>query len=199
MGMAKIRIMVIQTQAGAPAIDQVINTLYFDAFGALGAESDYQALANDTRDVFKNRTGQVSGWTVEARAYDMADAKPRPIKARAAPVATVGTGTSGPREVALCLSYYSERNVPRFRGRLFIGPWPKDFLEERPTQFVRENLIQLARDIGNIGGANVDWQLFSPTRNAYSKITNAWIDNEWDTIRQRGRKPTERTTTTTNE
>ncbi len=97
----------------------------------------------------------------------------RPIKATAGKVATVGTGPSGPREVALCLSYYSERNLPRFRGRLFIGPWPKDFLEERPTQFVRENLITLATAIGNVGGANVDWQLYSPTRNAYSKITNA--------------------------
>ncbi len=197
--MSKISVQVIQTQTGAPAVDHIVNTVHFDDFNVPGAESNWQLFADDVRDKFRFRNGQPAGWTVETRVYDMADAKPRPVKAFGAPMATTGTGAAGPREVALCLSYFSERNLPRFRGRLYIGPYRADFMGERPTTVMRDGLVTLAGQLAAIGGVDVDWGLWSPTRNAFSKITAGWVDDEWDTIRKRGRKPTTRTTFTTSE
>lgn len=197
--MSKIRVMVIQTQAGAPAIDHIINTLHFDDFNVPGAPTNWQLFADDVRDKFRFRFGQPGGWTVETRVYDMADAKPRPIKARGLPLAVQGFAAAGPREVACCLSYFSERNIPRFRGRLYIGPWRSDLMEERPQQAILDGLVGLAGQLAAIGGVDVDWGLWSPTRNEFSKITAGWVDNEWDTIRARGRRSTARVSYTTNE
>jgi hypothetical protein len=99
--------------------------------------------------------------------------------------------------VSLCLSYFSERNLPRFRGRLFIGPW--NFAEERPNTSAINSLMTLATGLAAVGGIDVDWGLWSPSRNAFSKITNVWVDNEWDTQRSRGLRATTRTAAVTGE
>jgi hypothetical protein len=197
--MAKLRFQVVTRRQGELAIDHVVNSVYFDVLGiGPGSEPDYAALAVSVRDAFRQRGGIPAGYGVEVTCYDMADAKPRPIKATAPWMfSNNAAGESVPREVALCLSYYSERNIPRFRGRLFIGPW--SYAVERPVLGQRQNLTQLATALGAVGGANVDWQLYSPTRNAFSKITNGWVDDEWDTVRSRGLRATLRENFVTNE
>jgi hypothetical protein len=188
--MAKLRVQVITKTATALAPDFVVNTVYFDVFGIQG-DPDYQAIANSTRDAFKARNTLPGGWGCETRVYDMADPLPRPIKATGAwQVTSAGAGLPNVREVALCLSYYSERNLPRFRGRLYVGPFV--ILTERPNATALDSVMALAVAIAAVGGANVDWQLYSPTRNAYSKITNVWADDEWDTVRSRGLRATTR-------
>src|SRR4051794_19841575 len=58
-----------------------------------------------------------AGRSVTIKIYD---AKKAPPSYPLATASTVGTtlGSSCPREVALCLSYYTGYNRPRFRGRL---------------------------------------------------------------------------------
>ncbi len=198
--MSKIRVQVITRTAGALAVDHVVNTVHFDDFNVdPTGGTNWQAFADDVRDAFTGRFGTPAGWGVETKVYNMADAKPRPIKAVGAFQMGNGTGGSAPREVALCLSYFSERNLPRFRGRLYIGPWRADFMAERPTVGMRDALANLAAALGGIGGPDVDWGLWSPTRNAFSKITAGWVDDEWDTVRSRGLRATTRTTYTTSE
>ncbi len=197
--MSKVRIQVITRQQTDLAVDHIVNTVHFDDFNIdPTAGTNWQSLCDQVRDVFVARSGLPNPYGCEAVAYNMADAKPRPVKARSAWVkGQASTGQSVPREVALCLSYFSERNIPRFRGRLYIGPW--DFAEPRPLPQALTACLALATGLANVGGPDVDWGLWSPTRVAFSKITAGWCDNEWDTIRSRGRKPTSRTTFTTNE
>jgi hypothetical protein len=115
-------------------------------------------------------------------------------------VASNGTGslaTTGPRELALCLSYFSVANRPSQRGRLFI-PWA--FLQGavglRPTS----GQITAALDFGTVLGkslpANHTWAVHSRKHDTTSAavITDIWVDDEWDVIRSRGLKSTTRQT-----
>jgi len=196
---SKIRVQVITRKANALAIDHIVNSVFFDDFNIdPTGGTNWQNFANDVRDAFVPRGGMPLGYGVETKVYDMADAKPRPVKATSAWIAgSNSNGTSAPREVALCLSYYSERNLPRFRGRLYIGPW--NFAEERPAPGQIDAARDIAGRLANIGGPDVDWGLWSTTRNAFSKVTNGWVDNEWDTVRSRGLKAITRATYVTNE
>jgi hypothetical protein len=174
--------------------------VFFDNFNVVPNDTDYQAIANSVRGVFNARGETPGGYGVEVKAYDMADAKPRPVKATAPWTANAFPVSPGaPREVACCLSYYGERNLPRERGRIYVGPWTNASAVERPSTLVIQKVRDLATGLGNVGGVDVDWQLYSPTRNAYSKIKNVWVDDEWDTIRSRGLKALTRSSGATQE
>lgn len=105
-----------------------------------------------------------------------------------------------PREVALCISFRNSqiRNVARgrLRGRLFImGFGETQNTGGRPTTGVIGTLsaayFNYYSRIAGIqpGGAPA---VFSRTDETCYPIDEAWVDNEWDTQRRRGTKPTER-------
>jgi hypothetical protein len=197
--MSKLRFQVITRRGGDLPIDHIVNTFFLDTFAIQGAP-DYDALAADARNLFVGRASLGGGYGCECKVYDMADGEPRPIRGQAGWVQHSDSSSAmAPREVALCLSFYAERNLPRFRGRLFIGPYQAQYAAGERPQSVRTHNQILATGIANLGGANVDWQLFSPTRNAYSKVTNWWVDDEWDTVRSRGLRATSRLSGTTGE
>lgn len=106
-----------------------------------------------------------------------------------------------PREVALCLSYYSGTNQPRRRGRLYIPA--QGFAEFgaglRPTPAQVAKVGALAGIFANIGGQNIDWVVYSRLDDDARPVSNWWVDNEWDTIRTRGMRGTERTVGTLTE
>jgi hypothetical protein len=200
--MSKVRVQVITRRQGDLARDHVVNTVYFDDFNIdPTGGTNWQTFANDVRGAFLARGGMPYLYGVETRVYNMADAEPRPVKAYGAWQGTTvpSTGNSGAREVALCLSYYSERNLPRFRGRIYVGPWQQGSIMERPNASARGGLTALATALAGIGGPDVDWGLWSPTRAAFSKITAGWVDDEWDTVRSRGMRSTLRDVFTTSE
>jgi len=123
------------------------------------------------------------------------------------PITQASASESGPREVALCLSYYAEQNVPRRRGRLYIGPFTDAAMEIRPPAGNAIGAVaSLAPALAAVGGADVDWCLYSPTNDVATAgatklrtITNWWVDNEWDTVRSRGRRATSRISGVTGE
>jgi hypothetical protein len=200
--MADVRIQVATFKTGALAVDHIVNTVYFrDINLDPGAGTDWLNLAVETRDAFRLREQIPTGYVIQATAYDMDDVKPRPVKGFAAPLApnVPSAADAGPREVALCLSYFSERNVPRKRGRIYLGPFNTGALPARPFDSTIGFLGALAGRLAGVGGIDVDWSLYSPTAGGLSKITNWWVDDEWDTIRSRGMKPTKRTSGTTGE
>jgi hypothetical protein len=60
---------------------------------------------------------------VHVKVYDEADPKPRPFLIDGAfTLAASGAPVSMPEEIALCLSFFAGRNLPRQRGRVYIGP-----------------------------------------------------------------------------
>jgi hypothetical protein len=198
--MADVRIQVATYLPDQLARDHIVNTVYFRDINAV-ADTDYMNLAVGVRDVFRARRNHPDFYVIEARAYNMDDAKPRPVKALAPPlrVISTGAGAAAPREVALCLSYFSGRNLPSQRGRIYIGPFAQADMETRPNSFRIEDLRTLATGLAGVGGADVDWSLHSPKRGGLQTITNVWVDNEWDTIRSRGLRATARSAGTTGE
>jgi hypothetical protein len=132
---------------------------------------------------------------VTIKVYDAEKAPP------SFPLATAAQGgtppvSAAPREIALCLSYYSTYNRPRTRGRLYI---PKECIIAGLN--VRPSAAQMG-DVLNAWG-NALFTNLPPAMNGivWSKrdgkaygITDLWVDDEWDTVRSRGGKTTTRQT-----
>lgn len=201
--MAKIRCQIQIQRAGDLPRDFVTNTCFFNVTEVPGiwGPADYQALAVDAMNAWHDfRVYPSNTAVISAKVYEMQDPEPREVRGYAArAVSNVGASAEGPREVALCLSFYSERNIPRRRGRLYIGPWASNFMTMRPSANVRQEAADLAAALQGIGGVDVDWQVYSRADNAYRKVTNWWVDDEWDTQRSRGLRATTRESGTTSE
>lgn len=183
MPTARVQIQ-LGTSTNPIARDWIMNTFYL-GFGSVFTDDDWDQLAEDAATVWKNR-GSYPNYINVCRAtlYDMADAKPRAPKA-IHDVAIAGSGEGGPREVAVCLSYYAGRNIPRLRGRMYIGPWQQADMMERPAA-VRTQAMGIATGIAALGGLDCDWKQYSPTNNLFTTVSDYWCDNEWDTMRSRG-------------
>jgi hypothetical protein len=177
-----------EQSAGIPR-DHFSNTIHFND---IGPTSDPDNIAQDTAQAFADFNTSPAGWDrYRCKLYDLADPEPRnPVAEQVVTVVPAGT-PNGPREVVLCLSFYSQQNRPRWRGRLYLGPWALPYAE-RPTDPFMTQCLDLATALGNVGGVDVDWCVYSTMDNAARPITNAWCDNEWDTMRSRGMRATAR-------
>jgi hypothetical protein len=118
------------------------------------------------------------------------------------PLATqeqVGTPpvTAAPREIALCLSFYGSFNRPRYRGRLYLPAFlVGGGIGIRPTSTQRSAVATWATTLGKTLPSGHLWTVYSRRNAADVPVTNYWVDDEWDTVRSRGMKPTTRTTGT---
>jgi len=105
-----------------------------------------------------------------------------------------------PREIALCLSFYGTRNLPRQRGRLFL---PASLFVSspglRPSAANMQKAADLVPILTGLGGVDVDWCVFSRATQSPHSVTHWWVDDEWDTIRSRGLRGDTRLTGTTSE
>jgi len=168
----------------------VVNTLHFNDHGA---GTDPGGLAEDLLGVFKaNWDTSPPDRKMEVRVYDMGDEIPREpvaVKTRDA-----GMPSSAiPREIALCLSFYAGRNLPRSRGRIYLPAFCSiTSAGVRPNASQRANALALAQGFANLGGPDVDWIVRSRVGDQSQPVTNAWCDDEWDTQRRRGLQSTTR-------
>ncbi len=188
---------VILGATGALARDKISNTLHFRKDGtAVNFSGD--ALAQDLVQIYSTRPGLFQGMqTIEVRQYDMEDAPGPPTTIKTGTIADSPPGSS-PREVALCLSFRGAQNVPRQRGRIFVGPVAPTGV--RPGTDVRNAILQLGQAFADLGGQNVDWCVYSPTTrgagaaldSSFIPVKRCWVDDEWDTMRSRGLRPTSR-------
>lgn len=173
--------------------DRFVNTLWFDdniPDPLPGA--DAQQLATDLRDRYSEWLGSPSR-EIRVTLYDADAPTPRPQLASV----DINTGQSAalpfPGEVALCLSFYADRNIPKRRGRIFLPTFALvGGLGGTPTQTQMNHVLDFADDLSELGGAAIDWVVHSPTDQNHYKVTHAWCDNEWDTQRSRGRKADDR-------
>jgi hypothetical protein len=130
-------------------------------------------------------------------AYNIEGAKPNYPQA----VTRTNTGTyttpSAPGELALCLSFFSDLNQPRRRGRLYIPVWAAGAagsdMQATASAGLCTKVGALAAVFANLGGSNVDWGVWSRTDLAFHKATNYWVDNAWDVQRSRGFPSTAKT------
>lgn len=163
------------------------------------AGTQWQALADDLATGVHN---QLPTYTqIEVKLYDAEAAPPSYPKARA--IRNEGTVRTSlvPRELAVCLSYYADRNVPRQRGRLYM-PYALFATSSdaglRPPANIRTAVLPAFVGLfENLGGANVDWVVWSRLQQIARKVTNYWVDDEWDIMRKRGLRATTRNSGTT--
>lgn len=139
---------------------------------------------------------------ITVKAYDLEGAAPNYPLA----VKTLNSGNfvpvSCPPQVAVALSYYGARNIPRERGRLFVPLFLIDTsgsgagLESVGTT-TSAKVQSLVPIFANLGGANVDWIVWSRVASKATRVQNWWVDSSWDVIRSRKLKALSRATGTT--
>lgn len=151
--------------------------------------------------------------------YDFAAAKPRPELLVAHFTMNGASSVAGlPTEVALCLSYFSGRNLARQRGRIYIGPLNVAAITNDEPALPAPNFISVLTNTGNdmaqtpatvmargvaqmvevppVGVVPVamHWAQHSTKQPVWGDVTNIWVDNEWDTQRRRRQVATARVT-----
>jgi hypothetical protein len=176
--------------------DKVIITPHFNDTG----------VGTDPQELTQDLAAALDGWfattcELKVTAYDAQGTPPVYPQGETIlrPTATQPSGQ--PRELACCLSFYSERNIPRQRGRLYV---PAHFLTSgapgvRPNTTVTAKVAALAPIFEALGGADVDWCVYSRLDDTPRSVTNWWVDNEWDVMRSRGLRGEIRVTGTTSE
>lgn len=159
---------------------------------------DANALCNDLATALDTWSG--AHGELRVTSYDLEGTKPvYPNGSKILRTGTVGAATV-PRELAVCLSFYGGQNQPRKRGRLYV---PLCLYTSGATQGARPIGTQRTRPaelvsiFAGLGGVDVDWIVWSQRDRQAVKVTNWWVDDEWDVQRSRGLRPTARDTGTT--
>lgn len=183
----------IQADTALAADAMVVTPWFMDN----GATTDPTNLATGLVDIF---VGQATSWSINptectCRIYEQTSATQT-----GPPVATVtkykGTTLASsvfPRETAVCLSFYADRNEKSRRGRLYL-PMSITSLgyAARPGGATMTRALSIGTKLAALGGLDVDWVVYSRTKAAHYKVTDCWVDDEWDTQRRRGLRPTTR-------
>lgn len=189
----------IQADSAFPR-DAVVMTPHFND---QGVGTDPQGLCDDLADALSAWVRPANGRQLTVKAYDAQGTVPVLPQGEATRNTGLIPGSYFPRELAVCLSYYSERNAPRYRGRLYVPllamPAGPETPGVRPNEAFRAPVAALAPIFAGLGGADVDWVVYSRVGNVARPVTNWWVDDEWDVVRSRGLRPTTRTSGTLSE
>lgn len=154
---------------------------------------DPTSLANNVLDAFVSAFPTGAATHSFAKVYDLEGTKP------VLPMATVERGIpllydpNQIRDTALCLSFKGGQGQPRQRGRLYIPTaWLGTNLGKRPSTSDMNQVLALGQKLFDVGGEDVQWIVWSRKARAATGISSAWVDDEWDTQRRRGFRPTTR-------
>jgi hypothetical protein len=169
---------------------------------------DDHGLTSDPDNLCEDLATAISGWLVAAnaaqvtvKAYDAQSAPPNTPVGSAIRNSGLSPASYVPRELAVCLSFYADQNVPRRRGRLYVPPVYMSAGPEtptaRPNSAWRTKVAALVPILAGLGGVDVDWVVYSRMDDVARKVTNWFVDDEWDTVRSRGLRPTARDAGTT--
>jgi hypothetical protein len=185
--------------------DVCVNTLHFASGIVVGDTIDYADVATTVANAFKAYYDSFEGGSVDdqrgitTKVYELDDAIPRIPRASHVIAATLNEALMGPRQVAMCLSFYSGASAmsKRNRGRIYLGPFPKSLMLASPPAALQTPLGALVTALGAAGGSGTEWVTFSRTGAGHSSVTHWWCDDRWDTMRGRLKKATSRVTGTT--
>lgn len=183
---------VIDHAAAAVAITNALQEFYTTDYMASGTAGSLQ--------------GNMPAWfddLAEVRVYNWDDAQPRPPLSST--YAFAGSATQAlPSEVALCLSYYANRNIVGRRGRIYIGPLttgavePSGIVPARPKATLMDLAGRAGAALAAGTGSVLKWCVLSRRLGVatWSPITDGWVDDSFDTQRRRGEAATTRDTWT---
>lgn len=161
-----------------------INPCYFG--------DDPTALCNALKTNLLANTNVGATTPFKVRVYNAEKAPPSYPLAEA----SNGTGSKGtgyPREVALCLSYYSTFNRPGYRGRVYI---PLALIGGtaglRPSSTQMNTTLAYHNTLAKGLPAGHNMVVYSRKLAQSFGVSNFWVDDEWDTVRTRGTRATTR-------
>lgn len=176
--------------------DELVITPHFDDHGV---GSDPQGLAEDLAAGYAGFLGGTK--RVTCKLYVATGAPPHYPVGEHEVNPGPAQASSCPREVALCLSFFSERNVPRRRGRVYVpmAALGQNLNTVRPPGVTMSKVGELAALFADLGGLDVDWVVYSRVDTTARPVTDWYVDDEWDTVRSRGLRPTTRVVGTTSE
>jgi len=191
--------------SGAPALEVATTAAYkiADFFQTAGVVSGQHVGHYLARSAAPTDHMSITG-------YDFASSKPRPELG----VATFDYGSASasqlPEEVAVCISYYTDRNLPSKRGRTYVGPLNGSAMTgssvppSRPEPTFLSSLVDAGRrcrtigfpattptflTTGTFGGVTLltttAWALYSPKLGTFAAVEHGWVDDEWDGQRRR--------------
>lgn len=207
---------VFQGSSGKPE-DRYVNTFHFEQNGGAGPITDATRNEIGTRLIaFYNTAGgsgnplskyissevlRTSG-SSQIRMYDLGDAEPRPVVVSNWTLGAVTDPGRLPGECAIVGSFYGTRNLPRQRGRIFVGPLNLNALAQntaRPHAGFIAALVEQMHLLANpTGGAPLaEWVVLSTVAGAHMhQVTDGWCDDSFDTQRRRGIASSARSTFT---
>lgn len=167
-----------QLDTAFPRDAVTINPCYFG--------DNAQALADALKTNLMASTSVSTTTPFRVRVYDAQKQPPSYPLAEA----SNGTGfrtTDMPRELALCLSYFSTYNRPGSRGRLYI---PATFvggaLGLRPTVAQQNTALGWHNALSKGLPAQHNMVVYSRLKDQSFGVSDFWVDNEWDVVRSRG-------------
>ena len=172
-----------------------INPVFNKTTGVL-TDTDADSLCEDLAIALD--TWSLGTQRIECKAYEVESPPPNLPAGSHVVNPTAAPGSAEPREVALCLSFYSDFNLARRRGRLYI---PATLLtgdaSVRPSSAMMQKVADLVPILSDLGGLDIDWSVYSAVDSEARAVTHWWVDDEWDTIRSRGMGSTTRLAGTT--
>jgi len=126
------------------------------------------------------------------KVYDAQKAPPSYPLAIAEQAGTA-PASGAPREICLCLSYYSTYNRPSTRGRLYLPHMLVGGSQgTRPTTVQMDAVLDFAQVLTTNLPASHNWIVYSKKTGQSGGVTNIWCDDEWDVQRSRGLRGTTR-------
>lgn len=179
--------------------DLIVNNLHFQTVDVAEGTTDYKALATALVDLWQAKYGSVQV-QVTCGVYDVGPPPNFPIEKVTKGTTYLGTN-AGPREVALCLSFARNQAIPSERGRIYLMPGARTgfagwSIGLRPTQAQMDWALGFYstanQSLPDIGGVDIKFGIYSPTTGAFTQASQAWVDDEWDTVRRRGLRATTR-------
>jgi hypothetical protein len=209
--MANYRVMAqFENRSGLPE-DRIVNTWWFQcpAVGADAADRIATALIEfyNTPPATGVSVGSFMASYVSRAAgasriqtYNMADPTPREPQSHIFQLDGTNTGDSFPAEVSAVLSFYSDRNLPRQRGRVFLGP-----LKTSAGGLITRDVVPQSGFLNTVAQAAdrlrqaaddptfLVWSVHSDVSGLYLPVTNGWVDDAFDIQRRRGTKTQART------
>jgi hypothetical protein len=212
--MANVRAMVILPNTTGLAEDQFINTWHFTTdVWTPDSQAQVQQIVRDFYNVVSApSTGTVASFLsahvdraankAQVRLYNLADPLPREPVTFTWQVGGTAGSDGLPNEVAVCLSMYADRNLPRQRGRLFLGPFKSTGMQIGTGDMVPSNALVdaithsadeiLDKQAAGPAPQTPIWCVRSDMDNVLRPVTAGWVDRAFDTIRKRGKKAASR-------
>lgn len=151
-------------------------------------------------------TSQLVKHDVRVKVYDLGETPPRPVHERQFTLTGMPNAGALPPEVACVASFYGQklgqgtpRNLPRQRGRVYLGPLAAQSLESRggSLYFRSDMRVTIAHAMRRMTQDNltkgVGWSTLSTTYSDTSLVQAGWVDDAPDIQRRRGVKASQRT------